>query len=177
MTEMTITEGLKKLKLIEKRIQKNCAEIVKYSSLLSTERPIFETENKQREEVSKLIQANTDLEGEYCRIKAMIDYTNLMIYVQIDNENRSIHDWLTLLRKTGKLLIQTYESLTDKDALTRITMRNLRDKETTNPTIVRLYDENTKRNNLRKWEDLIAGKTIEGRLEVINATTKLMTPP
>jgi hypothetical protein len=40
-----------------------------------------------------------------------------------------------------------------------------------------LYDENTKRNNLRKWEDLIAGKTIEGRLEVINATTKLMTPP
>jgi 16S rRNA C1402 N4-methylase RsmH len=177
MSEMTITEGLKKLKLIEKRIQKNCAEIVKYSSLLSTERPIFETENKQREEVSKLIQANTDLELEYCRIKAMIDYTNLMIYVQIDDENRSIHDWLTLLRKTGKLLIQTYESLTDKDALTRITMRNLRDKETTNPTIVRLYDENTKRNNLRKWEDLIAGKTIEGRLEVINATTKLMTPP
>lgn len=179
MIDMTITEGLKKLKLLEKRIQKNCAEIVKYSSLLSTERPIFDTEEKQREEVRKLIQANNDLEREYCRIKSMIDYTNLMIYVQIEDENRSIHDWLTLLRKTGKLLIQTYDSLTEKDAMTRMTVRNVRDlaKDTQAPTVLRMYDENTKRNQLRKWEDLISGKTIEGRLEVINATTKLMEPP
>jgi hypothetical protein len=73
MTEITITEGLKKLKLIEKRMQKNCAEIVKYSSLLSNEKPIFETEIKQRDEVNKLIQSNNDLEKEYCKIKSMID--------------------------------------------------------------------------------------------------------
>jgi len=133
MTEITITEGLKKLKLIEKRMQKNCAEIVKYSSLLSNEKPIFETEIKQRDEVNKLIQSNNDLEKEYCKIKSMIDYTNLIVFVQIDNEKRSIHDWLILLRKTGKSIISTYESLTDKEALNRSNVR-LRDKDTPIPT-------------------------------------------
>jgi hypothetical protein len=99
----------------------------------------------------------------------------LIVFVQIDNEKRSIHDWLILLRKTGKSIISTYESLTDKEALNRSNVR-LRDKDTPIPTVLRLYDENEKRNNLRKWEDLISGKTIEGRLEVINATTNLIDP-
>jgi len=45
------------------------------------------------------------------------------------------------------------------------------------PTVIRLYDENDKRAGQRKWEDLTAGKTIEGRLEVVNATTQLLEPP
>lgn len=176
MTEMTITEGLKKLKLITKRIAKNCEEIERYSSLLSNEKPIFETEVKQREEVRKLIQSNQDLEREYCRIKAMIDYTNLMVIVQIEDEKRTIHSWLTVLRKTGQQLIKTYHSLSDRDASSR--QMRFRDKETNMaPTVLRLYDENEKRTALRKWEDLTSGKTIEGRLEVVNATTHLLTPP
>ena len=175
MIEMTITEGLKKLNLIQKRIEKNCEEIQKYASLLSNERPIFETERHQREEISKLIQSNLDLEKEYNKIKAMIDYTNLVTYVQINDENRSIHSWLIVLRKTGKTLIQTYKSLNPYEATSKL----LRFKNDTNSqiTVIRLYDENEKRNGERKWEDLTSGKTIEGRLEVINATTKLISPP
>lgn len=176
MSEMTITEGLKKLKLLEKRINKNCEEIERYSSLLSNEKPFFDTEAKQKAEVAQLIQANQDLEKEYCRIKAMIDYTNLMITVKIEDENRTIHSWLTVLRKTGRQLIKTYASLTDREASSR--QMRFRDKETNmTPTVIRLYDENDKRNGQRKWEDLTSGKTIEGRLEVVNATTKLMDLP
>ena len=56
--EMTIIEGLKRLRLLDKRMAKNCEEIQKYSSLLSNEKPIFDSESNQREEVRKLIQAN-----------------------------------------------------------------------------------------------------------------------
>ncbi len=173
---MTITEGLKKLRLLDKRMGKNCEEIEKYSSLLSNEKPIFDTEAKQRNEVSKLIQANMDLEREYCRIKAKVDYTNLVTYVQIDDENRTIHSWLIVLRKTGQRLIQTYRSLSTTEA-NRNQNRFRGDKEGLAPTVVRLYDENDKRAGQRKWEDLTAGKTIEGRLEVVNATTELSMPP
>jgi len=176
MSEMTITEGLKKLKLLEKRMAKNCEEIERYSSLLSNEKPIFDTETKQKEEVRKLIQSNQDLEKEYCHIKAMVDYTNLMIIVKIDDEERTIHSWLTVLRKTGSQLIRTFSSLSDREASQRQT--RFRDKDTNmTPTVIRLYDENDKRNGQRKWEDLTSGKTIEGRLEVINATTQLMEVP
>ncbi len=173
--EMTITEGLKKLRLIDKRMGKNCEEIEKYSSLLSNEKPIFDSETKQREEVAKLIQANTDLELEYCSVKARVDYTNLVTYVQIDDENRTIHSWLVVLRKTGSRLIQTYKSLSTSEA-SRSQLR-YQNKDSLAPTTIRLFDENDKRAGQRKWEDLTAGKTIEGRLEVVNATTELLMPP
>jgi hypothetical protein len=176
MSEMTIVEGLKKLKRIERRMVRNNEEIQKYSSVLSTEKPIFDTEAKQREEVQKLIQSNHDLELEYCRIKARIDYTNLVIYVTIGGENRTIHSWLTLLRRTGGHLTNTYKSLSTKEAASR--QGRYRDQSTgLQPQVIRLYDENLKRNGLRKWEDLISGKEIEGRLEVINATTELQIIP
>ena len=170
---MTITEGLKKLRRIEKRILKNCVEIDKYSSLLSNEKPIFDTEAKQREEVAKLIQANGDLELEYCRLKARIDYTNLVTYVQIGDDNRTIHDWLVVQRKTGALMSKTFGSLTTQEA--RRNQHRYSGKDNT-PTVIRLYDENAKRSGQRKWEDLTDGQ-IEGRLEVINATTELAMPP
>ena len=173
--EMTIIEGLKRLRLLDKRMAKNCEEIQKYSSLLSNEKPIFDSESNQREEVRKLIQANSDLEREYCSIKSRIDYTNLMTYVQIDDENRTIHSWLTVLRKTGQLLIKTYQSLSTHQGYK--SQMQYRDKDSQIPSVIRLYDENDKRAGQRKWEDLTTGKTIEGRLEVVNATTELLMPP
>ena len=174
---MTITEALKRLKLLEKRMNKNCEEIERYSSLLSNEKPFFDTEQKQRAEVQSLIQSNMDLEKEYCEIKARIDYTNLMTMVQIGDDRRSIHGWLIVLRKTGRTLISTYSSLSTKQALSSQSRYASRDKDSPSPMVVRLYDENEKRNGERKWEDLTSGRTIEGRLEVINATTELLSLP
>jgi hypothetical protein len=174
--EMTITEGLKRLKLLEKRMARNCGEIERYSSILSNEKPAFDTEEKQKQEVKSLIQANMDLVQEYEKLKASIDYTNLVIKVKIGDQTRTIHGWLTILRKTGQLLIQTYNSLSTRDATSR--QPRYRDQNTgQSPTVVRLYDENQKRDGQRLWEDLTKGKEVEGRLEVINATTQLLDPP
>jgi len=175
MSELTIVEGLKRLKLLEKRMTRNSEEIRRYSSLLSNEKPFFDTEEKQKREVKSLIQSNIDLETEYCKLKAMIDYTNLATKVVIEDEERTIHGWLTVLRKTGNFLAETYKSMNTHEASMR--QQRFRTQEGTTPTIVRLYDENDKRNGQRKWEDLTKGKIIEGRLEVINATTTLVEPP
>ena len=169
----TIIEGLKRLRLIEKRMTKNCEEIKKYSSLLNNEKPIFDTEEKQKLEVKQLIQSNSDLETEYCKLKASIDYTNLVTNVQIEDENRTIHGWLTVLRKTGAQMIQTFRSLNTSEAQ-KNQSRFGRAEGIGSITFLRMYDENEKRAGQRKWEDLTAGKTIEGRLEVINATTDLI---
>jgi hypothetical protein len=173
---MTITEGLKKLTLLQKRMERNSDDITKYSSLLSNEKPYFDTEQKQREEVQKLIQANLDLELEYCRIKAAVDYTNLRTFVNIEGDERTIHDWLTVLRKTGNILIRTYKSLSTNEARNRQMRFPSRGDKEASPVVVRLYDENEKRNGQRRWEDLTSGKIIESRLEVVNATTQLIVP-
>lgn len=181
MTEhvkMTIVEGLKKLKLISKRIMRNCEEITKYSSLVSTEKPYFESERDQRKEVEKLLQSNVDLEKEYCRIKRMIDYTNLVTLVTIEDETRTIHEWLCVVRTTGNQMIMTYKALNTNSAQHRMSrIGRAVDADGKGAYTIRLYDENDKRNGQRKWEDLVDGKIIEGRLEVINATTYLLDPP
>ena len=175
MREMTITEGLSQLNLIIDRMEKNNKEIRTYSSLLSNEKPYFDTEAKQREELNKLIQSNHDLEKEYARIKSMIDFTNLVTMVNINGDIRSIHGWLTITRKTGKLLFDTYKSLDESTA----TQKQLRFKDSSGnfPNVIRLYDENTKRQGQKKWEDLTGGKQIISRLEVVNATTTLKICP
>lgn len=48
---MKIIEALKNLKTIQKRMEKNCAEITLYCAYVNTETPAFETEDKQRAEV------------------------------------------------------------------------------------------------------------------------------
>jgi hypothetical protein len=173
--EMTITEGLKRLKLIGKRMVRNRTDLNKYASLVSSEKPFFDNEDVQRKEVAKLIQANCDLETEYCRIKGMVDYTNLVTPVTINDETRTIHSWLCVLRKTGDQMIDTFKSLNSLSAQSRIT-RYRSDSDSKQQHVIRLYDENEKRNGQRKWEDLTNGE-IEGRLEVINATTQLLSPP
>ena len=78
---MKIIEALKKLKVIEKRMEKNKSQITQYASMISTERPIFDTEEKQRKEVSSLIQANIDLMKEYLDLKGKIEKNNITVKV------------------------------------------------------------------------------------------------
>jgi len=74
---MKIIEALKELKLIIKKIEKNADNITQYSSLVSTERPVFGSETDQKNEVSSLIQANKDLMVRYIDLKIRIDRTNM----------------------------------------------------------------------------------------------------
>ncbi len=167
LNEITITEALKKLKLIEKRMKSNIIKITQYSSILSTERPSFENENVQSEEIKQLIQANIDLDKEYRIIKKNIDYTNLTTQITFNGTDYSITDLLILKSKTGDHIKSTYNALNTSSADYK--MRN--QPSNSEAKVIQLYDEHQKNKKLRQIEDLL--ELIDGKLETINSTTVL----
>jgi len=74
------------------------------------------------------------------------------------------------------MMINTYNSLNDGQAKGRLSRLSIGDTTSgQRPHVVRLYREEDKIEGLQKWQDL--EDNIESRLEVINATTPLMSLP
>ena len=48
---MMIIQGMKTLGIIEDKMDKNTKDIQRYASQVSTERPLFETEDKQKKTI------------------------------------------------------------------------------------------------------------------------------
>lgn len=172
---MKLIEGMKKLKVIEKRMTTNSERINQYATILSTERPHFGTDSEQRKEVQSLIQANTDLAQEYLNLKKRVDLTNIQTLVTITKERYSISDLLQLRRNIARLMRNTYFALNDKQAEARLALHGRQASIQTGekpPRVERFYDEKDKYAGLQRWQDL--EDEIETRLEVINATTELV---
>jgi len=170
---MKIVEALKKLRIIEKRIARNERNITRYSSMVSTERPLFETEDSQEKEVVSLLKSNIDLVKEYLLIKNRVENTNLQVKVEIDGVTYTLSDLLILDRKLASLMISTYKSLNDNEGISRLRLvRTQVPSEGRTPYVKRFYKETTRNEGLRFWQDL--KDNIISRLEVINATTDLI---
>lgn len=177
---MKLIEALKNLKTIEKRIDKNCEQIKEYAAYVSGETPAFETEERQRQEVQSLVQANLDLEKEYIRLKRAIEHTNLLTKVVIGSKEYTISELITIKGATkgkagaGRFRLNTYNALHPQKALTRLQqVFNQRGGiDPTNPAkVVPLYREEDKNKALRDWDEFLSA--IEGKLEVVNAETDL----
>lgn len=172
---MKIIEALKNLKTIEKRVQKNCEQLLEYSGWVSTETPAFETEYKQKIEVASLIQANLDLEKEYLRLKTAIETTNLAINVAIGDLTYSISNLVSLKRnmKAGKdFRLKTYKSLDARAAVLRMQQIYTKGFDAANPPkVIVAFKEEDKNSALREWENFLS--QIDGKLEVVNAETEL----
>jgi len=112
---MKIIEALKNLKTIQKRMEKNCQDISQYCAYVSTETPAFETEDKQREHVKSLVQANLDLEKEYLRLKKAIELTNLNVTVTIGTRTLTITELMSIRRVMEKFHKATYQALNAND--------------------------------------------------------------
>ena len=167
---MKIIEGMKRLRVIEKRMESQQRAITEYSSKLSTEMPRFQTKEDQAKEVASLIQSNNDLCAEYLKTKRSIEYTNLKVTVELQGKSYCISDLLVIKRKLSKMMVATYRSLNDCMAQSRLRSAPKFDGET--PKVEVLYDEREKLENIRKWQDL--EDAIDSRLEVVNATTDLV---
>ena len=167
---MKIVEGLKKLKVLEKRIAGNAADITKYASVLSTEKPAFETEEEQRKEVKKLIQASEDLATEFLKLKTQIEKTNLQVTATIGGRTHTLSEFLVIKRKLARMMQQTYQALNTSSAENR--MHSVRFAPDQKVNIVQLYDETTRNEKLREWQELY--EEVDSRLEVINATEDLI---
>jgi len=168
--EMKVVEGMKKLKIIEKKMRSNCQNITRYASMVDIERPLFETEKKQVEEVKSLVQSNVDLMKEALGLKKKIEQTNLETTVQIEGESYTISDLLFIHHRMGELMLSTFYSMNDTEGQKRL--RNSPSIEGRTPQVVRMYKEETRNEGLKKWQNLLDNITM--RLEVINATTNLV---
>lgn len=176
---MKLIEALKNLKTIEKRIEKNSAQIPEYAAYVNTENPHFETAEKQETEVAALVQSNLDLASEYLRLKTAIEYTNLNTKVTIGTRTHSISELITLRGAknrpgTGRFAMGTYGSLHPQRAVGRLQQTYNRPggvNITEPPKVVLAYREEDKQKALRDWEEFLSA--IDGKLEVVNAETEL----
>ena len=168
---MKIIEAMKRLKVIEKRMTDNNTAITAYASILSTERPAFDSEQEQRKQVQSLIQANEDLLKEYLSLKTKIERTNLAVVVEMDGKKYTLSELLILKRKLAKTAMGTYEALNDRTATAKLRSASV-GPDGKAPQVLRLYDERVKNAALDKWQDLY--NNCDSRLEVINCTTDLV---
>ena len=169
---MKIIEALKDLKVIEKRIAKNRDDITKYASRASTDNPLFESDDRQKEEVKRLIQANMDLMFHYLDLKAKIEYTNLVTMVELGGKKWSISQLILLRRGMGKVPLETLNALNFITAKTRL--QEIRQIDATDPPkAIQLWDEEQKNKDFRYWQEDILQK-IDATLEVTNAQVDLL---
>ena len=178
MTEkaMMIIEGMKTLGVIKKKMNDNTAAIERYASQVSTERPLFETEDKQKKTIRELTQSNSDLKDRYLHLKTRVEFSNLMTVVEMDGHKHSISELLILQRDLADRMLATYNALNDKEGRSRLRLSTQPQASGSEaPHVVRYYKEEDKLEKQRKWQDLIHNITI--RLEVINATSPLLDLP
>ncbi|MGD2072884.1 MAG: hypothetical protein PVG65_05300 [Candidatus Thorarchaeota archaeon] len=176
--ELMLIEAMKKLRIIEKKINTNTNSINRYASMVSTEKPSFDNEGKQQREINALIQSNEDLMEEYLILKKRIEYTNLFTTVEMHGRKYSISELLVIRRKLANLMVSTYNALNDREGQSRLQMyqrTSATASDSERPRVVKLYKEEMKNEGLKKWQDLY--DNIDSRLEVINATTPLMNLP
>ena len=171
---MMIVEGMKTLGIIEKKMTNNAQDIQRYASMVSTERPLFESEDKQKQAIKELIQANVDLLKRYLHLKTRVEYSNLMTTVEMGGKFYSVSELLVIDRKLASMMLSTYNALNDKDGQSRLRMSS-QPQTGESPHVVRFFREEDKREQQRVWQDLI--DNIITRLEVINATTPLLDLP
>jgi len=173
---MKLIEGMKKLKVLEKHIDRNTERITQYAAIPSNEKPTFGDDKEQRAQVKGLIQSNKDLVDEYLHLKQRVDMTNLVTTVTIGKRTFKLIDLLILRRGLAKRMEKTFHGLTTDVADRRIAgmSRNISLQPGEKAIhAVRFYDENEKFEGLQDWQGL--QDEIEQRLEVINATTDLVT--
>jgi hypothetical protein len=173
--EMMVVEAMKTLRVIEKKMADNTIDIQRYASQVSTERPLFETEDKQKQEIKGLIQSNEDLLQRYLNLKQRIEYSNLMTVVEMDGDKYSISELLVIQRKLAMTMFATYDALNDSEGKNRLRHTQMSQTTGEQPHVVRFYKEEDRREKKRTWQDLM--NNITTRLEVINATTPLLDLP
>ena len=170
---MKMIEALRELRLLEKKMSRNQEYIERYSSMVSTQVPSFNSIDEQREKVRSLLQENIDYAMNRIHLKEQVNYTNLMTQVVLGGKSWSLQNLLDFHRGIAGDIRDTYDSLTDRSGQNQL--RSAPTVEGRSPQVIRLYDENMKLTELDRWDTF--KEEIGTRLEVINAVTELLEVP
>lgn len=101
MEQMTITEALAEVKLLEKKMLKK-RELV-YANLYRVEGEVdpLEKEGGSQKVLSQELQSIFDLNTRLLKIRAAIAQANLQNEITVGKQTRSIFDWLTWKREVA----------------------------------------------------------------------------
>jgi len=172
---MKVTEALKDKKVNIKRVANITKQIQMYSSITSIEKPAFESEKRQREEVKSLVQSAIDLLNYRAKIKMLIDKSNVNTKIQIPKGIVTpAHELSIAEARMFQFMYNEY--LLVYNALNKNTSERKRNgvqitADGTKVYDIQLFDEMWKNNSIKDLE--MKYHHIDKHLDMLNVTTDL----
>lgn len=169
---MKIIEGMKKIKDLNQKFQDLTEKIGMYSAHMDYERPYYGDEHAQK--IKDWVQSCGDMIKEISRLRTAIQRTNIQTKVTIEIGGNSIEktiaEWIHRRRDLATMEQSIWAKLTD---------RNLKDgsiKQTDGAImktqVVRYYDPLMRDLKIEMFRS--EPNLIDGKMEVVNATTDLI---
>lgn len=175
MDKMTITEGLAELKLIDSKVKKKqdavLGNLVRFEHIPDP----FEKEGGSRSYVAKEIQSVGDLLKRHTKIRTAIAKANIESQVTINNETKSIYEWLAWKREISERETSFYRDIyaKTKSAVDQLAARPqfFNDQQTGQPAFAKQIVNIDYGTSLGKSEELSdTAAKLDGILSLKNAT-------
>jgi hypothetical protein len=174
---MTIIEGLKKIKLLKQKHVSQITRIKNASCELDYEDRKFTygTEDEQKTMVDGLLKSCSDIVSEIENISLRISKTNIETMVGIEIEGKTITKpisaWIMRRRELSAMSMKPFQALTDRNLKpSGYNVEGTDDLKVANPK--RFYDQKSRDEKIVSLES--EPVFIDGKLEVVNATTQLL---
>lgn len=171
---MKLIEALKRLPVIEKRIQKNLGLINDYCCAIDNGNMdlAFETPEKQQAEVISILQAVNDLVAEKASLRRRLAMTNAKTVVTIGGMEKTITEWIEYRERGMTNVLQAYLNLNTREAESKLRNGNINIDPDKGFKTVRFYDEKQRNEMIERYENI--RDNIDAQLEKVNATTDLI---
>lgn len=171
---MKDTKGaLRKMEDLRKKISQYCAD-------LDCMQPTYGSPEEQKKKISEWLQSHNDLAFKLTDLRKAIQLTNLQTSVTIkvgDNDvTRSIAEWVIRRREIIDFQLLAYNDLSDKGLADRglRAMGNIDEAKKLSTARVRFYFDASERDkNIEVLKN--EKESIDKALEIVNATTELLT--
>jgi len=155
---MTILQGLKKIKHLDRKIEKSRERISRWCSYLSDEEPMYNADG-----VRKLLQSTMDLITERNIIRHAIHKTNILVQADFQGKKVTVDELIIMTTLTIPAEIATLKLLRRKEK------QYHHNKEA---KVVLQYDPHERDKEIDKLEDTL--DTLNVLLDNINITTELI---
>lgn len=172
-----IIEFLKEKKLNQKKVQGVISEIQKYSSIVSTEKPSFDSEKEQKDQVLSLVQSAMDLLERRAKLRMSIDITNIKTKIRIPKGIIMKEHEISMVEALSFKVnyseyIKIFSALNKNTADTRLrSFSGSTNQDGSKVTSIQMYDENFKNNWIKDLQ--VKLDFIDAHLEMLNATTEI----
>ncbi len=169
---MKLIEALKGIKDLQRKADDLEDKVKQHCAITSKQTP--EYGDNQEKKINGWIQAHKDIVKEILRLRIAIQRTNLSIAVAIEIGDKkiahSIAAWIHRRRDLAGLELSMWQTLTDRGITEGAIKYQSGDME--DIKIVRYFDP-VRRDNMK---ELLTSEPsiIDGRLEIVNATTDLI---